>query len=93
MRRWLKFEILDLEAIMEAIEAKNEMEKRQQNKVKQRNENMIDLQKLQEGKTTFSSIFMSKDSKINKITKLTNEIQSSEMDIECLGLLHKIVVL
>lgn len=28
MRRWLKYEILDLEAILEAIQKKSEMEKR-----------------------------------------------------------------
>ena len=28
MRRWLKFELLDLKAMLEAIEKKNEMEKR-----------------------------------------------------------------
>ena len=31
MRRWLKFEILDLEAILEAIEKRDEMEKRKLN--------------------------------------------------------------
>ena len=41
MRRWLKFELLDLRAILEAIEKKNEMEKRRistqnnQNKAKE----------------------------------------------------------
>ena len=39
MRRWLKYEILDLEAILEAIQKKNEMEKRKMQKQKQRNEN------------------------------------------------------
>ena len=28
MRKWLKFELLDLKAILEAIEKKNEMDKR-----------------------------------------------------------------
>ena len=32
MRRWLKYEVLDLEAILEAIQKKNEMEKRKINK-------------------------------------------------------------
>ena len=31
MRRWLRFELLDLKAILAAIEKKNEMEKRRQN--------------------------------------------------------------
>jgi len=34
MRRWLKFEILDLEAILETIEKRDEMEKRRLSKTK-----------------------------------------------------------
>ena len=93
MRRWLKFEILDLNAILEAIEKKNEMEKRQLQKEQQRKDSIAELQKMQEGKDTFKSFFMSKEGKVNKITDLTNSITNSEKDIECLGLLHKIVVL
>lgn len=37
MRRWLKFEILDLEAILEAVDKSTEMEKRKAAKIKQRN--------------------------------------------------------
>lgn len=33
MRRWLKFEILDLEAILHAIDTSNEMDKRMKLKV------------------------------------------------------------
>lgn len=74
MRRWLKFEILDLEAILEAIETKNEMEKRRISKQTQRNSNITELQKMKDGKSTLSTFFLGKDSKITKITKLTNEI-------------------
>lgn len=38
MIRWLKFEILDIEAILEAISQKNEMEKRQLQRIEQRDE-------------------------------------------------------
>ena len=93
MRRWLKFELLDLCAILEAIKKKNEMEKRRQTKVAQRNDEKEELFKLQEGHSTLRSLFMGKDSKINRITELTNSIQNAEKDIECLSLLHKIIVL
>lgn len=36
---------------------------------------------------------MSKKEKVAKITQLTSSVQSAGADIECLGLLHKIVVL
>ena len=74
MRRWLKFELLDLCAILEAIKKKNEMEKRRQTKVSQRNDEKEELFKLKEGNTTLRSLFMGKDSKINRITDLTNSI-------------------
>jgi len=38
MIRWLKFEILDIEAIMEAISKKNAMEQQQQEKIHKREE-------------------------------------------------------
>ena len=93
MRRWLKFELLDLQAILEAIKKKNEMEKRRQAKVTQRNEEKEELWKMKEGQSTLRSFFMGKDAKINRITELTNSVGSAEKDIECLSLLHKIIVL
>ena len=38
MIRWLKFEILDIEAIMEAISKKNAMEQQQQERIHKREE-------------------------------------------------------
>ena len=40
MRRWLKFEILDLEAILTAIETSNEMDKKMTIKIQQRNKDI-----------------------------------------------------
>ena len=40
MRRWLKFEILDLEAILNAIETSNEMDKKMTLKIQQRNKDI-----------------------------------------------------
>jgi len=93
MRRWLKFEILDLEAILDAIEKSNEMEKRKAAKVKQRNADIESLRDLKDGKDTIFTFFRSKENKINKITELTESIQKADRDIECLSVLYKIVVL
>lgn len=93
MIRWLKFEILDIEAILEAISKKNEMEKQQLEKIQQREEERRVLANIMDGKETFSTFFMSKKEKVSKITALTASIQAAGQDIECLGLLHKIVVL
>lgn len=93
MRRWLKFEIADLESILEAIEKSNAMEERKKSKIKQRNSDMDEVRKMKQGKDTFASFFRSKEGKVNKITELTEAIQKAERDIECLDLLYKIVVL
>ena len=93
MRRWLRFELMDLESVLQAIDKKNEMDKRRQSKIKERDNDMEELQKMKEGRDTFMGIFRSKEGKISKITELTNSIQAAESDIECLSLLHKITVL
>ena len=48
---------------------------------------------MRDGKDNFRTFFMRKDAKISRITELTNRINNTERDIECLELLHKIVVL
>ena len=68
MRRWLKFEILDLEAILTAIETSNEMDKKMQAKIQQRNADIQTLRTLKDGKQTLMSFFRSKEGKVNKIT-------------------------
>ena len=93
MRRWLKFELLDLRAILTAIEKKNEMDNQRKEKIRKRDKERGDLKNLREGKESFRTFFMSKDSKISRITNLTNSIGALERDIECLDLLHKIIVL
>jgi len=93
MRRWLKFELLDLRAILQAIEKKNEMEKRRQEKERKRDADRLELADMRDGRTSLRTFFMSKDSKISRITDLTNRILGCERDIECLDLLHKIIVL
>ena len=93
MLRWLKFEILDLEAIIEAISQKNEMERRKQNRIAQQQQEIAEMNAIKEGQSSLKLWFMSKNDKINKITELTSSIQAAGTEIECLGLLHKIVVL
>ena len=93
MRRWLKFEIYDLESILEAVERSADMEKRKISKVKQRNSDMEEMRSMKDGKDTFRSFFRSKEGKINKITELSEAISRADRDIECLDLLYKIVVL
>ena len=70
MRRWLNYEILDLEAILEAIDNKNEMEKRKMNTIVKRSEEMTLLENIQGGKTMFSTLLYSNNQKREKIAIL-----------------------
>jgi hypothetical protein len=58
-----------------------------------RNEEREELKAILEGKGYLKHIFMNKNDKINRITELTSSINAAGLDIECLGLLHKIIVL
>jgi hypothetical protein len=59
MRRWLKFEILDLQAILEAIDKKNEMEKRRNKKIMDRKDAIKQIKDMREGKDSLKTYFMS----------------------------------
>jgi hypothetical protein len=58
MRRWLKFEILDLQAILEAIDKKNEMEKRRNKKIIDRKDAIKQIKDMREGKDSLKTYFM-----------------------------------
>ena len=59
MRRWLKFEILDLQAILEALDKKNEMEKRRNKKIIDRKDAIKQIKDMREGKDSLKTYFMS----------------------------------
>jgi len=44
---------------------------------------ITELNKLNVGKSTIKSVFMSKENKLSRITELTNQISFAEKDIEC----------
>jgi hypothetical protein len=93
MKLWAKWEILDISAIIEAIELKSKMEARRAERISSKASNQKDLEKLNTGKNTLTTIFMSKDGKVNKITNLTRTISQSEKELECMNLFLKICVL
>lgn len=52
-----------------------------------------ELNKLNVGKSTIKSVFMTKENKLSRITELTNQISFAEKDIECYMMLTKITIL
>jgi len=93
MRRWLNYEILDLEAILEAISRKSEMDRRKCELVVKRQEELTALKNMQSGKDNLYTFFMSNSSKREKITMLQRTTGESALSIECLELIHKITLL
>ena len=69
------------------------MEKRRNKKIIDRKDAIKQIKDMKEGKDTLRTYFMSQQGKVNKITELTEQVIRAESDIECLGLLHKIVVI
>lgn len=61
VKMWLKYEILEIDAILEAIEKRGELEKRRSARHTKRLDDLKELNNLQNDKFTVGSIFMSKD--------------------------------
>lgn len=79
---WVKEEIIDLHALLEAIGHKNSLESRKakiENKIRSANS---ELDKLSQGKKTLKTFWKSSSSKANTITNLTTFIAEAQKDIE-----------
>ena len=81
IRLWLKWEILDTIAIIEAVNGKTKLENKKQKYINKKEDDKKDLEKLNRGGTTLSTLFKSKDGKVNKITKLTHQITEVRFDL------------
>lgn len=90
---WVKEEIIDLHALLEAIGHKHSLESRKSKleaKIKSANS---DLDKLNSGKKTFKTLFKSQSSKANTITNLTTFVAQAEKDIETYDKMIKLVTI
>ena len=90
LRRFIKWEIMDLEAMVETIDSKNEMQRRKEHIEAKVSSNAKSINKLKEGKG-FS--LASKSSKVNRITDLTSKIEFNEKEIDCAAVLTRIIFL
>lgn len=93
MKLWIRWEMLDLSAMLEAIEIKAALEMKKFKRIQKREDQQKTLEKLNHGKNTVGTIFMSKDGKVNKITALTHSISQAEREIECFDMYLKILIL
>lgn len=66
--------MLDILALHEAIDIKSKLEAKKAKRIQKKEANMRELTKLNNGKNTIKTMFMSQDGKVNKITTLTHAI-------------------
>lgn len=59
MKLWIKWETLELQALLEAIDVKSVLEGKKAKRLSKKESNMKDLQKLNNGKNTIKTLFLS----------------------------------
>lgn len=81
--------MLDLEAMIEAIESKQDVAKRCEKLISILHKDAKEVQKLQTG----NKFFMSQGQKVNRISQLNDKIKQTEREINCAEALMKIIFL
>lgn len=80
---------MDLEAMIETIESKNEMTRRRHLVNASRQKDTKELFKLQNS----SQRFMTKGAKVNRITLLNERVEQQTKEIDCADVLTKVIFL
>ena len=93
MRLWIKWEMMDIQAINDAVEMRSQIEQLKLSKIKKRENHQKELEQLNQGKSSLKTFFSSKEGKVNRITELTHKISNGEKEIDSLDLFLKIIVL
>lgn len=75
IRNWIKSEMMNLNALMEAISQKESCEARKQGSIKKLAEDRATLEKLQNGKFQFKTMFKKSSQKQDMIHEVTMKIQ------------------
>ena len=75
---WLKYEVLEIDAILEAIERRGELEKRRNSRQIKRMDDLKELNNLENDKLTLGSMFMSRDQIQRRIHELRKGIETCE---------------
>jgi len=72
MKYWVMWEMMDLKVIMRTISERAQIDMRKLKKKNSLESDRRALEKLNTGKNTIKTMFMSKDGKVSKITNLTH---------------------
>ena len=93
MKNWVKGEILEIEAIMEAISMKEAMVSRKDKSASKKKHNQKDLEKISQGQFTMKGLFKNKEAKANTQQQLLSEISMAEIDIVNYDILRNFLVI
>ena len=93
MKLWLKWETLDVAAMLECIDGKSDLEGKRFQILQKKASKQKELDKLKSGKSTLKTMFKSQDSIVNSITNLTREITNIEREIECYDIYLRTIAL
>jgi hypothetical protein len=92
-KMFLKYEILDIDAICEAVEQRFELEKRKIKAEKNLAQDLKDSMKIRDGKLTIGTIFKSGEAKREALEKLENKCKLGHTEVESFLKLTHIVTL
>eukprot|EP00344_Euplotes_crassus_P012003 CAMPEP_0196997862 /NCGR_PEP_ID=MMETSP1380-20130617/3374_1 /TAXON_ID=5936 /ORGANISM="Euplotes crassus, Strain CT5" /LENGTH=133 /DNA_ID=CAMNT_0042414227 /DNA_START=281 /DNA_END=677 /DNA_ORIENTATION=+ len=81
-KHWVKDEIIDFHALVEAISQKDILQGMKNKSESKKRSSQSELDKLNAGKKTFRSLFKSASQKATQITTLTQTIAQCGIDIE-----------
>ena len=93
MKLWIKWETLDIAAMIEAVDAKSDLDDKKHSILQRRANKQKDLDKLKQGKGGIKTMFKSQNSIVNSITNLTREIQTIDRELECYEAYIKVLTL
>jgi uncharacterized protein Usg len=81
MKHWLKYEILDLEAILEIISKRSDLERKLNVEIKTMRDDFNELCRMEKGSYTLSTMFNNREKVSQKIMKLKNSLPNQEVEI------------
>lgn len=93
MQYWLKFEFLELEALLEAIQTRNAIEKKLASVVEKYRDACNEALTLEQGGMTFKTFFLNRESKQTVLQEIKDKLPAMEVEISNLRLHSSIVTL
>lgn len=88
---WIRGEQLDLKAMMEAVDKRDEVEGMKTKLENKKKSDSTELDKLSAGKKTMGTLLKGASGKQDRITNLQNSIAQTEKDVENYDVISKMV--